>query len=75
MKRVGKKMIDVIISDDLIERLTPSNSQVVHAHWIVLNSNPRQSRYELVCSNCKKRVFTRFRYEYCPHCGAKMDKE
>ena len=53
---------------------------VIHAHW--------EYRYdtgiyqtEFLCSRCKGLIETysctvdEVEYEYCPHCGAKMDEE
>ena len=45
---------------------------VVHAHWIKSNyDNVDGTIYE--CSNCNTVMFNA--WNYCPHCGAKMDEE
>ena len=49
-------------------------AHVVHAHWIV----PKELLYcydshVYECSNCGKKSDKLF--EFCPHCGAKMDEE
>ena len=43
---------------------------VVHAHWIKSETEP------YACSNCNRRELwmNAVTYEYCPHCGAKMDE-
>ena len=41
---------------------------VVHAKWIKTKIEP----YNRQCSNCKSNF--RALYDYCPHCGAKMDE-
>ena len=66
-------MIDVTISDELIEKLAPSKPQVVHAHWI------KGTPTHIECSNCgfwlrvSKSVIPKM--VYCPHCGTKMYEE
>lgn len=71
----GCKVLDMI-------RRTPTAdvAPVTHAHW--------EYRYdtgiyqtEFLCSRCKGLIETysctvdEVEYEYCPHCGAKMDEE
>ena len=59
---------------------TADVAPVIHAHW--------EYRYdtgiyqtEFLCSRCKGLIETysctvdEVEYEYCPHCGAKMDEE
>lgn len=45
---------------------------VVHAQWIENDEFPCYN-----CSNCHDAIsYSDFNdYEYCPHCGAKMDEE
>lgn len=42
-----------------------------HAHWIKSETEP------YACSNCNRRELwmNAVTYEYCPHCGARMDEE
>ena len=49
----------------LIERL-PSYGTVRHGHW-------EDSSNGWMCSECFKETYRD--YQYCPHCGAKMDGE
>lgn len=56
---------------------TADVQEVRHAEWVLQeNKHP-----EAVCSNCGREVVyqivnNRWEFEnYCPHCGAKMDKE
>ena len=45
---------------------------VVHAHWIKSNyDNVDGTIYE--CSNCNTVMFNA--WNYCPHCGAKMEEQ
>lgn len=44
----------------------------IHAHWIKRNyDNVDGTIYK--CSNCNTGMFNE--WNYCPHCGAKMDEE
>lgn len=61
-----------IFTEDIVEDVAP----VIYAHWVEKEwaeevDNHLISNYE--CSNCKEWV--RDETLYCPHCGAKMDKE
>ena len=51
---------------------------VIHAHWIEKEDDPALCR----CSHCRPAIRGKYNYffsctmwEYCPHCGAKMDEE
>lgn len=79
----AKQVIDVFIDWFMsIAESTESEdvAPVIHAHW--------EYRYdtgiyqtEFLCSRCKGLIETysctvdEVEYEYCPHCGAKMDEE
>lgn len=59
------------------EELTLKMKPVVHAHWV-----PCEDEYEdeYKCSACGGTQFFAMTpqnegWEYCPHCGAKMDEE
>lgn len=43
---------------------------VVHAKWI-----HNDEWWEFICTHCHKAIGNIKRYQYCPHCGAKMDLE
>lgn len=43
---------------------------VVHAKWI-----HNDEWWEFICTHCHKAIENIKRYQYCPHCGAKMDLE
>ena len=48
---------------------------VVHARWIELGSDDTDD-LRWMCSNCNEVLFeSPVRNNYCPNCGAKMDKE
>jgi len=53
---------------------------VIHAHW-KYRYDTGIYQTEFLCSRCKELIETYYctvdevEYEYCPHCGAKMDEE
>lgn len=52
------------------EQPTADVQPVIHGHWTGI---PKYADIAWQCSECKH--FTTMRYNYCPNCGAKMDKE
>lgn len=77
------KRIDGI--DDCIEEIRcakPVDSEpVVHAHWIPYESETGEGSNTYKCSSCGGIQIIIYgtpkenRWNYCPHCGAKMDEE
>lgn len=66
-------------SINAVDRM-PTTDQVKHGHWIPVHANSMGYAEAYMCSCCEKRVYLAFYdtecdYEYCPHCGAKMDEE
>lgn len=71
---------DIMFQEMLRDAPTVDAVEVIHAHWI-------GERGYLVheCSNCHKEFqeaeddygcdFEVLDFDYCPHCGAKMDEE
>ncbi len=66
-----------VFASAVINAPTADVQEVRHAEWVLQeNKHP-----EAVCSNCGREVVyqivnNRWEFEnYCPHCGAKMDKE
>lgn len=62
---------------DLIDRMPAADvAPVVHGRWVnVLLHREKPIRMDALCtlcSNCKKESD---RTAFCPHCGAKMDKD
>ena len=54
--------------------------EVVHGRWILLGKNEHdyETSVEEKCSLCGRYVYrydTELQDNYCPNCGAKMDKE
>lgn len=45
---------------------------VKHGRWLYFLSSWENIEY-LQCSICKKNIKGKYKYKYCPHCGAKMD--
>lgn len=73
---ITKQVFISLLQNSETEDVAP----VIHAHW--------EYRYdtgiyqtEFLCSRCKGLIETysctvdEVEYEYCPHCGAKMDEE
>ena len=55
-------------------------AEVVHGEWILLGKNEHdyETSVEEKCSLCGRYVYrydTELQDNYCPNCGAKMDKE
>ena len=55
-------------------------AEVVHGRWILLGKNEHdyETSVEEKCSLCGRYVYrydTELQDNYCPNCGAKMDKE
>lgn len=48
-------------------------AHVVHGQWEYIPGDGK-FRAILICSKCKKCVGEYDRFDYCPHCGAKMDR-
>ena len=64
----------------LREQLAADVAQVVHGRWILLGKNEHdyETSVEEKCSLCGRYVYrydTELQDNYCPNCGAKMDKE
>ena len=49
-------------------------AQIDHAKWEYIPCDGK-FRAILVCSRCRRNVGEYNRFNYCPHCGAKMDLE
>lgn len=53
---------------------TADVQEVRHGHWIREVKEIEDTVYfKAFCSVCNRRVIVK--YNYCPHCGAKMDEE
>lgn len=59
---------------ELIEQAPAADvAPVVHGKW---ENVPANGVYDAICTNCGFHLGIRFYpSEYCPNCGAKMDKE
>lgn len=66
----------VDISKEDAAFLLEEQEPVKHGRWI-FEEHPDSYYYHWECSNCKAWFSdnARFGYNYCPNCGAKMDKE
>lgn len=69
---VGSEFADMIDHAETIEQ-----SPIVHAHWVACEDEYED---EYKCSACGGIQFFAMTpqdegWEYCPHCGAKMDEE
>lgn len=59
-----------VFANVLSKTPTADVQEVRHGYWIDTTTYCG----EFTCSICKETCVTN-RYNYCPHCGAKMDKE
>lgn len=48
---------------------------VRHGRWVPVPSSDTVMGRAYTCSECEKMRFGSFKPNYCPNCGAKMDKE
>lgn len=57
--------------DDLLREIPPADvAPVVHGEWL----NGKTFLENAVCSNCNTTYEVYYsKYQYCPHCGARMD--
>lgn len=62
----GKKMLDLIDRQPTVEAVP-----VRHGRWIMEKDG---YRYMMVCSVCSEGYLGMPETNYCPNCGAKMDK-
>ena len=73
--------VPIRIARETIERApTADVAEVVHGKWILLGKNEHnyETSVEEKCSLCGRYVYrydTELQDNYCPNCGAKMDKE
>lgn len=61
------RMLDAIPAADVVE--------VTHGRWLPVPSSDMVTGKAYSCSECEKMRFGSFKPNYCPNCGAKMDKE
>lgn len=60
--------------NDIMRFPTADVQEVRHGHWIREVKEIEDTVYfKAFCSVCNRRVIVK--YNYCPHCGAKMDEE
>lgn len=61
------------VIEENIERFPAADvAPVIHGKWL----NGKTFLENAVCSNCKTTYEAYYsKYQYCPHCGAKMDGE
>ena len=61
---------------DLIDKCPTADVQeVVHAAWVWKEFGDIYGGVVLCCSECLETEGAHMGYDYCPNCGAKMDKE
>ena len=66
---------------EALRRAQPADvARVVHGRWILLGKNEHdyETSVEEKCSLCGRYVYrydTELQDNYCPNCGARMDKE
>ncbi len=75
-KRYFKNMGEIQEDLDMLFYMLPPEdvAPVRNGRWEKVAWWQHQNRYECnECSLCGCRVKPKFTYNYCPHCGAKMD--
>ena len=70
----------VVPVSDIEDAPAADVAQVVHGRWILLGKNEHdyETSVEEKCSLCGRYVYrydTELQDNYCPNCGARMDKE
>lgn len=79
-KKMGKSGLGYLIGNQLKDYIntqpTADVEEVKHGEWIkkVVEKHGIH-RPTFICSKCGKRRFVLADYNYCPHCGAKMDSQ
>ena len=58
------------IIEDLTKFPTADVAEVRHGRWLCVDTDTEQF---FLCNRCKKKEY--WESNYCPNCGAKMDKE
>ena len=65
---------DVVIAD--IKGMKAADVATVrHGRWLEVREKRLFGEHYFLCSNCKSRNGLMIPFNYCPNCGAKMDKE
>ena len=71
--RHGKEMYQSLfcLSERYAEKLISNGfAQVRHGRWVLVDTDSEQF---FICSECENKEY--WEIDYCPNCGAKMDKE
>ena len=81
MQNDGHDFVHLNVARKAIEAAPAADvAEVVHGRWILLGKNEHdyETSVEEKCSLCGRYVYrydTELQDNYCPNCGAKMDKE
>ena len=81
MENDGHDFVHLNVARKAIEEAPAADvAPVVHGRWILLGKNEHdyETSVEEKCSLCGRYVYrydTELQDNYCPNCGAKMDKE
>ena len=65
----GLGLIESYISD--IEELPSAEPEHKVGHWVYRTVRGEKVPY---CSECEEGTGTFYKYDYCPHCGSKMER-
>lgn len=75
----GFMEMEMYTDDDAVEAINgvPSAEPVRHGKWIKADSQQyfRKHYPFFTCSECGYRKDSQKKWNYCPNCGARMDKE
>jgi rubrerythrin len=78
-KYTGFMEMEMYTDDDAVEAINgvPSAEPVRHGKWIKADSQQYFRKHYpcFTCSECGYRKDSQKKWDYCPNCGARMDKE
>ena len=64
-----------VIRNTVNELKTQGYEPVRYGYWKVVKSSIYPYGNDVACSVCGFKMGSSFGYDFCPHCGAKMDEE
>lgn len=76
---IWKTMFNCDKKDDNSDGVCVNTVPIAHGHWVSINPDEDGYASEYGCSVCKSDISVAYYgtdcdYDYCPNCGAKMDR-
>ena len=78
----GRGLCRVIMEDDFKKAIKKMPKGIIadvapvrHGRWLEVIEKRLFGKHYFLCSNCKSRNGLMISFNYCPNCGAKMDKK